>query len=167
MRSSTASNSEHRQSVMTNLSVHLLQIKAFVRRTIENRDDDKLVLLDDSAVVCRGLRIVGSTLWTHMPPHALLEAAKAESPEYLVNDYRRIMYSSAPNKPVGAGTSSTPAVKAITASQTNAWHHTGVTAIEREAAAAAAAGQCLLVLTHHAPSFRGTSQPPPPPCDDT
>ena len=143
-----------------------MQIKAFVRRTIESRGDDKLVLLDDSAVVCRGLRIVGSTLWTHMPPHALLETAKAESPEYLVNDYRRIMHVSAPKEHSEAGASTTPPIKCITAAQTNAWHRTGVTAIERAAAAADAAGECLLVLTHHAPSFRGTSRPPPPPCDD-
>ena len=138
-----------------------------MRRTIKSRGDDKLVLLDDSAVVCRGLRIVGSTLWTHMPPHALLETAKAESPEYLVNDYRRIMQASAPKEHSEADTSATPSIiKCITAAHTNAWHRAGVAAIERAAAAADAAGECLLVLTHHAPSFRGTSRPPPPPCDD-
>ena len=149
-----------------------------------------IVVLDGSRAIrthVDGLLVAGATLWAHIPPEAMLDAAGAESPEYLYNDYRRIYVDAERGQRWGAGGAEresddaaeggggdgagagdggggggdAPAAKLVPLQgrHTNVWHAEDAAYIRREAAAAASAGENVLVLTHHAPVVEGTLAP--------
>ena len=127
----------------------------------------KLRVLQNEAITIDGVRVVGSVLWTHVPPcmtvdgpHRKADTRKGEDPalaatrtvEYRMPDYRRIYVEPA----AGA---ERPRPRPITVADANGWHREARAFLEAEAAAATAARTNLLVLTHHTPSFEGTSDP--------
>ena len=91
-----------------------------------------VVFLDDDAVTIGGVRIVGSTLWSHVP------ADSVETVEKRMNDYKSISM----NCPEGEE-------RKLSAQDTNNLHANAVDFITNELSTHRPA----IILTHHAPSF--------------
>jgi len=91
-------------------------------------------LLENSYIDLEGVRVVGTTLWTHVPANAVADV------EWYINDYRSIYTGK----------------RMIDAKITNSWHETAVrylnTVIDESPLP-------VVVLTHHAPLMHGTSDP--------
>ncbi|KAH3767937.1 Ser/Thr protein phosphatase [Pelomyxa schiedti] len=87
-------------------------------------------LMFRSSFVVDGIRVIGTTLWTYIPPHA--EAVVSST----MTDYRLITKENN---------------EKITCHDINSWHTEDVTFIKREILHAQLAHEQLIVLTHHAP----------------
>lgn len=96
-------------------------------------------------------RVVGATLWSHVPVHA------AHAVSAGLNDYHHISVARVVAE--GEEAAASPGRRRAAVEDTNAWHAVDAAFIAQELAAAAAAGQTALVLTHHAPYTKGTSAP--------
>lgn len=94
------------------------------------------------------VRILGTTLWSAMPPTPELRIAVANS----MNDYRRI------HVPEPAALVSKR--RLLSTWDVNTWHTEERWWLEEQIAAAAACNQTVVVITHHTPSLVGTSAPP-------
>lgn len=112
-------------------------------------EKSNLHFLDRSEIVHHDLendekfRIVGCTLWSHVPPNS--ESIVG----YMINDYRYIQY----NDPV------TRIKRMLKVSDTNRFHNEDVKFIESKIATAAKHGEQIIVLAHHAPLAKGCSSP--------
>jgi hypothetical protein len=99
--------------------------------------------LDCESVNLGGVKVLGCTLWSHVPPPA------REVVRNTLTDYRVIEVLD-----IGA-----EEPRPLLVSDTNAMHRREATFLWKEIAAAKEAGQTLLVLTHHSSLIRGTSHP--------
>eukprot|EP00197_Chlamydomonas_leiostraca_P009550 CAMPEP_0202861564 /NCGR_PEP_ID=MMETSP1391-20130828/2923_1 /ASSEMBLY_ACC=CAM_ASM_000867 /TAXON_ID=1034604 /ORGANISM="Chlamydomonas leiostraca, Strain SAG 11-49" /LENGTH=198 /DNA_ID=CAMNT_0049540975 /DNA_START=487 /DNA_END=1079 /DNA_ORIENTATION=+ len=109
-----------------------------------------LHFLDNESFVLDGVRVIGSTLWTHVPPPAMLAV------QHCLNDYRYIfttekLKKGSPETDEGAPDGSH---RSIQVPDTNTLFEGNVRFIRRELESAKSAGQKALVVTHHMPSFR-------------
>ena len=95
--------------------------------------------MNRTSLLIDGVRFLGCTLWSYIPPDARLIC------EYSLNDYRRI------NGPDG---------QLFTAEMSSQWFEEDKTWIEQQVRQSMDAGESsVVVLTHHTPSFFGTSGP--------
>ena len=104
----------------------------------------RLVFLNRSAITIGGVRVLGCTLWSYVPPHA-----EAYLESYL-NDFR-LIYPTPPEdgevpRPLSAGLY-------------RRWHEDEAAWLANEIGSCEADGVDCVVLTHHTPSFHGTSDP--------
>lgn len=95
-----------------------------------------------SRSVAPGLRILGATLWSHIPLWAQHEV------EDSLRDYRCIYKADAASM-----------WDHVTPRETNQWHAGDVKYIHDQLEEATNAKQRCIVLTHHAPLIRGVSKP--------
>ena len=108
-----------------------------------------------------GVRVVGATLWSHVPPRHAAYVQEA------MNDYKYIFKVPPPAvakeavaaRPELGAVPRESLVVPISVDDTNAWHAADVAYIRGEVARAEAAGAEVVVLTHHAPLMRGTATP--------
>lgn len=100
--------------------------------------------LDNSSLMLEGVRILGTTLWTHIPRHLMQIARKK------VNDYRMIYLS---RVQLDHSTIAAP----LTPEVTSAWHDQSVAWLKNELTKDLITP--TIVLTHHAPTGRNTSNP--------
>jgi hypothetical protein len=99
--------------------------------------------LDCESVNLGGVKVLGCTLWSHVPLPA------REVVRNTLNDYRVIeMLDIGAEEP-----------RPLLVTDTNAMHRREATFLWKEIATAKEAGQMVLVLTHHSPLIRGTSHP--------
>ncbi|KAI9331744.1 Metallo-dependent phosphatase-like protein [Obelidium mucronatum] len=109
----------------------------------------KLFLLghnQDFFVAESNLRILGCTLWSHIPDGE----PRAAIGKYL-NDFRMI------GTRKGRTEAETP--RRITVDDYNAWHKSDVAWLEDQINNAKERGERILVITHHPPTFEQTSAP--------
>lgn len=105
---------------------------------------DNLYFLEKKGLIINGVRILGTTLWSYIPPSAKDSALR-------MNDYwlSYTQHSDDEKKePLR-----------MTVEYTNRWHQDSLAWLERKIENANAVGQPVLVLTHHTPSLSGTSDP--------
>lgn len=96
---------------------------------------DNIVILENDHIDIDGVRIVGTTLWSHIPKQA------EESVTNNINDYFRI---------------ATSQLKPMTVKEVNEWHDLACTYLETILDETTGP---VIVLTHHAPYRQGTSHP--------
>jgi len=112
-------------------------------------------LLDNEAITIGGVRVVGATLWSHVPPCQTVDGPHRQGEdatstvEFRMNDYRQIFIAPEPGK----------RPRELTAHDTNSWHQQALAFIDHEVAQATEKHMNVLMLTHHTPSFVGTSDP--------
>ena len=92
------------------------------------------------------VRILGTTLWSHVPPETALNI------EWRLNDYRYI-WTVVENKVEDAGKRTQ---RRITVDDTNRWHAEEHAWLLQEIEKARENGEKVVVITHHAPSRRDT-----------
>jgi len=102
---------------------------------------ENLFLVENASFVVDNVRIVGATLWAHIPEAYVVVVARC------MNDYRMIG-SEDDNK---SGDFDGRDQEALDPTETSAMHAHTVQFIQKELLAARKAGQQVLVLTHHAP----------------
>lgn len=117
---------------------------AWIKAICEERPN--LHFMERQVVEIGGVWILGTTLWSHIPPHLEVKAAQS------MNDYH-LSYMAAEEPEEGSR------VVQMTPAFTNAWHATSVAWLEAQLDRAAATNTQVVVLTHHTPSFQGTSNP--------
>jgi hypothetical protein len=117
---------------------------AATRATLAARGEGRVVLLDRGRHEFpeEGLRVVGTTLWSHVPPRYAMDVRT------FISDFRLI-------KPVKKDDRTATLGLAEYAEM----HAADVAWLTAELALAEADGVRLLVVTHHAPSKAGTSAP--------
>ena len=93
------------------------------------------------AVRYGGVRIVGATLWSHVPHEHQVAVARS------LTDYGQITV------PTATG------FRKVTVTDTNEWHRQDVEFIRQHIEDAKTAGEKVVVLTHHAPLGTGVSAP--------
>ena len=103
---------------------------------------DNIYFLEKDALDIEGVRVLGTTLWSHIPTASISLA------ETSMNDYQ-LCYNS------GKGDD----LEKMTAIFTNQWHQESVQWLEEEIRQAKSRNQPVLVLTHHTPALKGTSHP--------
>lgn len=94
--------------------------------------------LKNKSIVINDVRIIGSTLWSHIPKTHMSDIT------LLVNDYKSIHLNES---------------QYIKPFNTNEWHKSSIAFISSELKLACESKQHAIVLTHHAPLFHGTSDP--------
>ena len=131
----------------------------------------KVKLLENKAISINGVRIVGATLWSHVPSHQSVEFAlencqdPSETVEAQMDDYNLIYVSEQDSSATadsfdgGGELEGGGRIRRARIADTNRWNALSRSFIEDEARAAKEARENLLVLTHHTPSFHGTSAP--------
>jgi len=95
-----------------------------------------LVMMQQGSVKVNGVRILGTTLWSKVPPESVRFVASS------LNDYRRITTDNGSNN---NGT------RNISVTDTNSWFQTEVEWLAAEIEKANVLGETVVVLTHHAP----------------
>mmetsp|Transcript_30880 Transcript_30880/g.67615 ORF Transcript_30880/g.67615 Transcript_30880/m.67615 type:complete len:501 (-) Transcript_30880:73-1575(-) len=105
--------------------------------------------LDRSSLLLSGVRVLGTTLWSHVPKHAEKTLQQSITDYHLIRSrgVSRCAFLSR------SGTSR------LLPSESSIWHDEELTWLRSEIGLASRRGENCLVLTHHAPSFRGTSNP--------
>jgi len=106
-------------------------------------EGDNLIFMDKTSLLVDGIRVLGTTLWSHIPPEVAATIASG------INDYHKIRVKD-PN---------TGEVNRLTVAQSVAWFNDEVEWLKSEIALAKEEGEKVVVFTHHAPSTRGTSHP--------
>jgi len=106
----------------------------------------KLVYLDKQSVKISGVRVIGATLWTHVPAYAEIAAS-------LINDYNLILRDPFPGE-------EEMGYSPISIRDTNAWHDESLYFVAEEISHSVAFQErnCV-VLSHHSPTLTGTSSP--------
>jgi len=94
------------------------------------------------------IRILGCTLWSHVPPQS--EEAVAGG----LTDYRAIKVSNDSTAASDGGES-----HVVTVSDTNKWHATELKWLKEALETAKTDCKRVVVMTHHAPSLHGTGAP--------
>lgn len=105
--------------------------------------NSKLVFLDKTSVFYDGVRVLGCTLWSDVPPSA------EGIVESYINDYNLISIRD-PN----TGTS-----RRLRVSDTKRFHEEELFWLQKEVDMARQRGEKVVILTHHAPLMSGTSDP--------
>ena len=122
------------------------EVQAQIRSVCDNGPPN-LVYFDQGSRMIEGVRVIGTPLWSYIPPSAQGVV------EQTVLDYRRIAV--ADGGQAGGG-----GARALTAAESTAWHQREVEWVEEQIRASMLAGEpAAVVLTHHTPSFQGTSDP--------
>ena len=103
----------------------------------EIASDYDVTILNNETFDIGDVRIIGSTLWSHVPDD------KVSVIQQLMNDYRHIWTIQGE----------------FTVSQSNALHTEAVDFIRQSVLLAISLGKTPVVVTHHAPQFDGTSEP--------
>jgi hypothetical protein len=96
-----------------------------------------VIILDNETLDIDGVRLIGSTLWSHIPD----EAAATVSCE--VNDYRKIYTEDG----------------LLTTDDVNLLHEKAVAFVQREIRRAIADNMIPVVISHHAPQIEGAALP--------
>jgi len=104
---------------------------------------DNLIFLDKTSLLVDGIRVLGTTLWSYVPPESAASVAS-----YL-NDYRLIRVKNPVNSKF----------EPLTVAQSVAWFQDELKWLEEQIAMAKANGEKVVIFTHHAPSLKGTSDP--------
>lgn len=112
------------------------------KRWVEDRGWSNVKILDNEAVEVEGFRILGCTLWSHVP----LKARYCI--EHTMNDYQFIWV---PNH----GEDDRSSNRKATVDDTNRWHEQSVQWLTRELEDHPETP--TVILTHHAPLTKGTS----------
>lgn len=102
-----------------------------------------LHLLENTAMELKGVRILGTALWSDIPSSLQPRAAQSMNDyhiSYIADEYSKMTRQLAP-------------------SDTSQWHSSAVAWLEQEIEASTRKNQPVLVLTHHTPSLKGTSSP--------
>lgn len=102
-----------------------------------------IVFMDKTSIKLLGIRILGCTLWSFVPP------ANAKAVQAGLSDYSYITILD----------STTKQKRLITVDDTNAWFQDELAWLKQEIALAKQNKETVLVLTHHAPLLEGTSDP--------
>jgi len=106
-----------------------------------NEKSDTLVFMDKTSILVDGVRILGTTLWSHVPnEHAVIISRS-------INDYNLIQVEEGDK------------FKKLTTAISNSWFEDERKWLHDEIEAAKGRGEKVIVLTHHAPSFKQTSAP--------
>jgi len=116
------------------------EAKRMIKKTCDEKDN--LIFMDKTSVLVDGVRILGTTLWSHIPPEHAKSIASA------INDYHMIFVETedgGKNK--------------LTTDLSLQWHNEEVQWLKAQIEEAKNKGEKVLILTHHAPSLRGTSAP--------
>lgn len=100
--------------------------------------------LDNTTVHIDGVRILGTTLWTQIPPEMRLEARKK------MNDYSMCFIDKYPDLDAGVPLAPT---------HTTFWHETAVAWLKEELSSPGYLDTPTIVLSHHAPYNFETSDP--------
>lgn len=109
--------------------------------------------LDRSGVMINGVRVLGTTLWSHVPDGSV------ETVQKLLNDYHMInVPGESWIQTPGKITRTKVPLRKCKVSDTNQWHADEVKWLKSELEALPPGHQAL-VLTHHAPTFKRTSNP--------
>ena len=117
----------------------VLEQLAWLRQVCDEKPN--LHFLEKTVVQIGAVRILGTTLWSHVPD------SMSQKAEQYLNDYHLSYVEETPP--------STSMRKMLTR-DTNQWHQESVSWLEHEIAQAQ---QPVVVLTHHTPSLVGTSNP--------
>ena len=105
-----------------------------------------LHLLEKKSIEIKGVKILGTALWSHIPKDVQPRAASS------LNDYH-ICFT---NVSTVIATQETRKLHPFDTSQ---WHSQNVDWLNQEICQAGANNQPLVVLTHHTPMIQGTSAP--------
>ena len=116
--------------------------RAWLRRVC--REKPNLHFLEKTRVNIGPVRILGTTLWSHVP-ESISHVA-----EQNLNDYH-LIYVSERTVPTG--------IRKMRVNDTNQWHRESVAWLEDEMDRAERDGRPVVVFTHHTPSLEGTSDP--------
>ncbi|KAL6046899.1 Ser/Thr protein phosphatase superfamily [Balamuthia mandrillaris] len=103
-----------------------------------------LHFLDKTSMFWRGYRILGCTLWSHIPPEAKAVVTKSQT------DFRAIVL--ADEKEGGKK-------RKVTTEDISAWHAEELAWLKAELQQAQDRGEKVIVMSHHAPLLRGISNP--------
>lgn len=101
--------------------------------------------LDDRAMFLDGVRILGSTLWTYVPPD-LYGVGRKRMNDYHVCFVQRLQNHDSLGVPLAP-------------EHTSFWHEQSVRWLKEELAAPGYANTPTIILSHHAPSTHHTSPP--------
>lgn len=116
--------------------------RTWLRQVCQERSN--LHFMEKTRVNIGSVRILGTTLWSHVP-----ESMDHKAEQYL-NDYH-LSYVAEGESPIG--------VRKMRVDDTNQWHRESVSWLEDEMDHAERDGVPVVVLTHHTPSLVGTSDP--------
>lgn len=102
-----------------------------------------VIFLHRSSVQVHGLRVLGCTLWSHIP-----EGSSREHISKSISDYSRIYFATDSDR-----------LRKATIDDTNKIHSEDVAWLRSEIEAAKGRNEKVVVMTHYAPTFRNTSAP--------
>jgi len=108
----------------------------------------RLHVLQNEALEVDGVRVLGTTLWSHVPLKHRAEVQRD------VRDYHKIYTQTSTPE---ASESEPQALRLVTVEDTNRWHEESLAFLKQELASHPQ--QPTMVLSHHAPLVRGTSAP--------
>ena len=126
-----AGNHEHYSTYKHKLNI---DENIIYMKQITSKFDNVHVLQNDKIDIL-GVRILGCTLWSHIPE------SKGSMIEFFMNDYRRIGVDNP--------------VRLLTYQDTNKMHDTSVSFLEKEIEQAVHDEVPILIVTHHAPHSCG------------
>jgi predicted phosphodiesterase len=104
---------------------------------------DNLIFMDKTSLLVDGVRVLGTTLWSYVPPEKVLAVANG------LNDYHQI-YVKDPK---------TGESELLCVEQSVEWFQDELQWLKEQIALAKQNGERVAVFTHHAPLVRGTSHP--------
>lgn len=121
------------------------ETKARIRSICSEAPKNNLHFLDRTSLLYKGYRILGCTLWSHIP----VDTPDAALIEKSSSDYKKIFVIDA----------ETGQKRKSTVRDSVGWHEADVAWLKEELAMAVERGEKVVVLTHHAPTFEKTSSP--------
>ena len=113
----------------------------WMRRVCAERSN--LHFMEQESMELNGIVVLGTTLWSDIPPH------KMEMAEQSMNDYHLCYNQDAPGEPL----------RKLKAAETVALYQQSLVWLKSELETAKENNQAVVVLTHHTPMITGTSHP--------
>jgi len=116
-------------------------------------EHENLIFMHKSSYLLedRNIRILGTTLWSHVPDHAKIQVQNR------LTDYSKIqvrVYSEDPSfSEKGKEKESNPEVRLIRVEDTNKWHKEEVEWLKMEIQKSREKKEKIIILTHHSPIF--------------
>eukprot|EP00026_Physarum_polycephalum_P009745 Phypoly_transcript_09879.p1 GENE.Phypoly_transcript_09879~~Phypoly_transcript_09879.p1 ORF type:complete len:267 (+),score=34.75 Phypoly_transcript_09879:469-1269(+) len=104
---------------------------------------NNIIYMDKTSILVDGVRVLGTTLWSYVPPDKILPVANA------LNDYHLIKVQD-PN---------TNQASLLCVEQSVEWFNDELNWLKEQIALAKQNGERVVVFTHHAPLVKGTSHP--------
>jgi len=101
------------------------------------------IYMDKTSILVDGVRVLGTTLWSYVPPDKIPHVANA------LNDYHLIKVKD-PN---------TNETKLLNVEKSVGWFHDELNWLKEQIALAKQNGERVVVFTHQAPLVAGTSHP--------